>query len=249
MVIKLRYSLLLLLTFITSVVGMHFINPSFASSLTNSLGFAKTQGPDFGGDTNQQDLIATIEDQAPDLRPQVLKAGLLAYKHGRQQGMDQEGIITVVDYTLPSTEKRMWVIDLKHEKVLYHTLVAHGKGSGGNYATKFSDKPETHASSVGVYETEQPYHGKHGLALRLKGLEQGFNDNAYARDIVIHSAAYVSKAFANAHDRLGRSWGCLALNKHISSDVINTIKDGTLIVAYYPLKSWLAESNYLQPMV
>lgn len=197
----------------------------------------------FGDSLDSQAQI--LSAKAGDLSPQVIKLGLEAYSKARQEGMDQQQILTIVDYDMPSTQPRMWVFDLKTNTLLFKELVAHGENSGDNIPDSFSDQPESLKSSLGLYVTGQPYVGHHGVSLRLDGLEKGFNDTAAERDIVVHAAPYVSQEFADEHGRLGRSWGCFAVNPAVAQPIINTIKDGTLIFAYYPDKRWLSQSSFL----
>lgn len=140
--------------------------------------------------------------------------------------------LVIFDVTKLSTQKRFFVIDLKNKKVLYHTLCAHGKGSGGNKAVTFSNDPGSLATAPGLYLTLGTYSGKHGYSLKLKGLEKGVNDNAESRSIVIHGADYVSVEFAKKQGRIGRSWGCPALPVDVSKEIIDCIKDGTLLYIY-----------------
>lgn len=175
----------------------------------------------------------------------VLAFALKAYNTAKSKGHSKKNILTVVDYSLPATKKRMWVFDVARKKLLFHTLVAHGQGSGKVYAKSFSNQPRTKKSSLGVFRTGVTYIGKHGESLNLHGLEQGVNSNAFRRGIVMHNANYVNEQFARKHGYLGRSWGCLALDKKVCQPVINTIKNGTLVFAYYPDKQWLASSKYL----
>jgi len=140
--------------------------------------------------------------------------------------------LVLFDVTKLSTEKRFFVIDLKNKKLLYHTLCAHGKGSGENRAEKFSNNEGSLATAPGFYLTIGTYYGKHGYSLRLKGLEKGVNDNAEKRSIVIHGADYVSNEFAKQQGRIGRSWGCPALPSGVSKEIIDCIKDGTLLYIY-----------------
>ena len=153
--------------------------------------------------------------------------------------------LTVIDYSKPSTFKRLWVFDLRSHELLYEELVAHGKGSGEKNATMFSNGPETHQSSIGLFETRDAYIGKNGYSLRLNGLDVGFNDRALERAIVMHGAAYVSDAFAQTQGRLGRSWGCPAVREGIARDLIDRVKSTGLIFAYYPDPTWLSSSKYL----
>jgi hypothetical protein len=153
--------------------------------------------------------------------------------------------LTVIDYSRPSTQKRLWVFDLETRALLFEELVAHGRGSGENVPTSFSNVPESHQSSLGLFRTEDTYVGRNGYSLRLAGLDAGFNDQAYDRAIVMHGAPYVSDDFARAQGRLGRSWGCPALREGIAREVIDTVKGRGLVFAYYPDPAWLAASKYL----
>lgn len=196
-------------------------------------------------DVNLQTELQQFSGQAPGLNPKVLKLGLEAYNKARKEGLDKQQILTIVDYTKPSTEKRLWVFDLNNRSVLFNEYVAHGKNSGGNYATSFSDRSGSLESSLGVFLTESVYQGKHGTSLKLKGLEKGFNDKAEVRDIVIHRANYATAQFAHKHGRLGRSWGCFAVSPAVADSLIHSIKNGTLVFAYYPDPSWLSKSQFL----
>ena len=154
-------------------------------------------------------------------------------------------ILTVIDFSLSSNEKRMWVIDLQNKKVLFNDLVAHGRNSGNEFARKFSNVPETNMSSIGFYITGKTYHGKHGLSMFLHGKDKGFNDNAKKRAIVMHGADYVSESFIKKYGRLGRSFGCPSVSMTIYKDLINTIADGTCIFIWYPDENFLEKSNVL----
>jgi hypothetical protein len=193
-----------------------------------------------------QHLAATIHSQAPNISTKAISAAINAYFHVRQRDLTDKPLVTIVDYSLPSAKKRLAVADVRTGKVLFYTYVAHGKGSGGKYATRFSNKPGTNASSLGVYLTGHTYYGKHGYSLRLKGLNPEFNGAAYRRDIVMHSAWYVSRTFAKDHGRMGRSWGCFALSRKVESAVVKLIRGGTVLLAYYPDPGWLRSSPFLQ---
>lgn len=163
----------------------------------------------------------------------------------RAGDVEAPATLTVIDYSKPSTEKRLWVLDLRTRAVLYEELVAHGQGTGDNLATSFSNVPETHKSSLGLFVTDDTYVGKNGYSLRLNGLDAGFNDRARERAIVMHGAPYVSEAFVQAQGRLGRSWGCPALREAVARKLIDRIKGGNLVFAYYPDQQWLKSSQYL----
>jgi hypothetical protein len=153
--------------------------------------------------------------------------------------------LTVIDYSRPSTEKRLWVFDLRTLALLFEDLVAHGAGSGEDLATRFSNQEGTHRTSLGLFRTADTYVGNHGYSLRLDGLETGFNDRARARRILMHGAAYVSEALARARGRLGRSWGCPAVPQQSAPAIIDRVKDGSLLFAYYPDPIWLSASRFL----
>ncbi|MCK4990119.1 MAG: murein L,D-transpeptidase catalytic domain family protein, partial [Bacteroidales bacterium] len=127
---------------------------------------------------------------------------------------------------------RLFILDLEKQELLYHTFVAHGKNTGVNMATKFSNNKGSNQSSLGLYRTAESYQGKHGYSLRLDGLEKGFNDNARSRAVVMHSAGYVSDEFIERHGRLGRSWGCPAVPVEFSKDIIDLIKGGSCLYIY-----------------
>jgi hypothetical protein len=178
--------------------------------------------------------------------PKVLGLALQATTCATQQGVvGRPATLTVIDYSRPSTKPRLWVVDLATGVVLFEELVAHGQGSGDNLATKFSDEPDSHQSSLGLFVTGETYTGKHGYSLRLQGLEDGVNSRALERAIVVHAADYVSPGTVSALGRLGRSWGCPALGRNVAKRVIDTIKDGSLIFSYYPDKAWLSGSKFL----
>lgn len=186
-----------------------------------------------------------ILSDSPHLKPQVLKLGLKAYQCAIKKNLDRQHLLTIIDYSMPSSKKRMWVIDVDHNRTLFHTYVSHGQGNGNLYATRFSNQFGSHATSIGLYRTGHTYIGHRGYSLRLHGLEKGFNNNAYKRLVVMHPAWYARHQMIDKYGRLGRSWGCPALSPQISKKVIHTIKDGTLVFAYYPNARWLHKSQYL----
>ena len=153
--------------------------------------------------------------------------------------------LTVIDYSKPSTERRMWVFDLKSRELIYEELVAHGQGSGANMATQFSNDNETHQTSLGLFKTDTTYVGKNGYSLRLDGLDKGINDRARERAIVMHGAPYVSQSFVKSQGRLGRSWGCPAISADVAKRLIDRVKGGGLVFAYYPDQGLLKNSKYL----
>jgi hypothetical protein len=156
-----------------------------------------------------------------------------------------ENIISVVDYSQPSTEKRFYLVDLVAQKVIYHNYVAHGKNTGDLIARKFSNKPKSLQSSLGFFRTGETYYGKHGLSLKLDGLEEDFNHLARERNIVIHAAHYAEESFINKYGRLGRSFGCPVLPSTLYKEVIEQIKEGVLLFIYYPEPEYIKNSTVL----
>jgi hypothetical protein len=167
------------------------------------------------------------------LRPAVLRLALAARERALAHGVAARPVLTVIDYSLASRERRLWVLDLAHARVLAHELVAHGRETGDDRARHFSNRPGSLQSSLGAFVTGSVYFGKHGLALRLRGLDPGLNDRAEARAIVIHGASYVNEAVVAKLGRLGRSQGCPALSPAAAARVIELVRDGTVLFAYY----------------
>jgi hypothetical protein len=176
---------------------------------------------------------AALHD-AKGLSPAALSAALDAVSQARGRGISgRADLLTVIDYSLPSTQPRLWVLDLAHGEVLFHELVAHGAGTGDNYAARFSNTMDSRQTSLGLFLTGGTYEGGNGYSLRLQGLEKGVNDRAEARSIVMHGAWYVSHEQIQRQGRLGRSWGCPALSQDIAPRVIDTIKNGSFVYSYY----------------
>lgn len=187
-----------------------------------------------------------IDSEASNIDPNVVKLSLEAYVKAREDGLDHKGLMTIIDYSKPSTERRLWVVDLKRNKILFNTWVTHGKNSGKVNATSFSNQPGSLKSSIGVFlTTNDTYNGENGYSLRVQGLEAGVNDNAYRRAIVFHGAWYATPEVAHRYGVLGRSWGCPAVSDKIAKPLIDTIKGNTLVFAYYPDKNWLRHSAFL----
>lgn len=162
-----------------------------------------------------------------------------------KQSIKNGDVLTVVDFSKPSTEKRMFVIDLANEKVLFNTYVAHGMNSGKEFANQFSNRPESFQSSLGFYETLSTYNGKHGYSLKLAGLERGINDKAEERAIVMHAAPYVSEGFISSKGFLGRSWGCPAVPQALNKPIIDKIKNGSCLFIYSDNQKYLQQSRII----
>ena len=172
---------------------------------------------------------------------------LKGYEVLRSSGkLNNDNMLTIADFSLPSSQKRLFVIDMGNLKVLFNTYVAHGRNSGKEYANRFSNTPQSNMSSLGFYVTGETYYGEHGLSLRLEGEEEGINDNAKSRAIVIHCADYVSEKMIETLGYLGRSLGCPALPKKYSKPIIETIKDGSCFFIYSPSQRYLSRSPLLK---
>lgn len=163
----------------------------------------------------------------------------------KERGIVQKNILTVIDFSLSSNTKRLWVIDMTTNTVLFNSLVAHGRNTGEEFATAFSNLNSSFKSSLGFYATGEIYQGKHGASLRLDGLERGLNDNARERGVVMHGADYVSESFIRDHKRLGRSQGCPALPVELTDEIIKTIKDKSCLYIYHPSRSFTMEEKLI----
>ena len=191
-------------------------------------------------------LLQTLKTEAPDLNPVVLELALEAAECAWKGGERRRDVLSVIDYSLPSVAPRLWVFDMDSKTLIYKELVAHGVGSGEFSATRFSNKSGTKQSSLGLFRTGTTYFGQNGYSLKLHGLEKGVNHKALDRNIVIHGAWYVNEDFGKKYGRMGRSWGCPALDPKVAKPLIDTIKDGTLLFVYYPDLDWLNTSKFLR---
>ncbi|MFH6935649.1 murein L,D-transpeptidase catalytic domain family protein [Flavobacterium sp. YO12] len=163
----------------------------------------------------------------------------------KERGIVQKNILTLIDFSLSSNTKRLWVIDMTTNKILFNSLVAHGRNTGEEFASAFSNMNSSFKSSLGFYATGEIYKGKHGASLRLDGLERGLNDNARERGVVMHGADYVSESFIRDHKRLGRSQGCPALPVELTDEIIETIKDKSCLYIYHPSRSFTMEERLI----
>jgi len=163
----------------------------------------------------------------------------------KKQRLANAGILAICDFSQSSNNKRLYVLDLVNNKVLLTSYVAHGRGSGSEYAMHFSNRSRSHQSSLGFYITSSTYYGEHGLSLRLQGLEPGFNNLAMKRNIVIHGAAYISNEYLNTNKFMGRSYGCSAVPKDDCCEIIDLLKNGSCFFVYHPTKRYLQTSKIL----
>ncbi len=167
---------------------------------------------------------------------EIFKKGLEGFYQLKEKGIIKNDILTLIDFSVSSSIKRLWVIDVKNNLILFQSLVAHGRNSGSEFAQQFSNKPESFQSSLGFYTTAETYNGKHGYSLRLDGIENGINHKARERAIVIHGADYVSETFIQQNGRLGRSFGCPSLPMENYQEIIDVIKNKSCLFIFYPDK-------------
>lgn len=190
-------------------------------------------------------LVDELSRQAPKLDKKVLYHALSAMQCAVNNGANPAERLAVIDFSLPSSERRLWIFDLQSKRLLLKEYVAHGNRSGGNQATAFSNRVGSHQSSLGLFRTAESYRGKHGYSLRMDGLEPGINDRARDRAIVIHPADYVNPQWIATQGRIGRSLGCPAVRPEVGRMVVDSLKGGQYLFAWYPDQQWLQSSAYL----
>lgn len=201
--------------------------------------------PAFAAGTSSPVLYTSLAHAAPELNPQALKGALNAMQCAINNGAKQSRHLAIIDYSQPSTERRLWIFDLTRKKLVLRDLVAHGSNSGENFATRFSNREGSFQSSLGLFRTQESYQGTHGYSLRMDGLEPGINDMARDRAIVIHAADYVNPLWSKRQGRIGRSQGCPAVRPQVAKQVIDKLKDGQFMFSWYPDQRWLKSSPYL----
>ena len=182
------------------------------------------------------------------LNPEVFEKAFLGFTNLKKAGKlpETSNLISIVDFSLSSTQKRLWVIDLEKKVVVFNSLVAHGKNTGEEFAQKFSNTESSYQSSLGFYITESTYNGSNGYSLKLLGMDPGYNDAALQRAIVMHGADYVSEDFIKSQKRIGRSWGCPAVPRALAEPIINSIKGKNVLFIYYPDEQYLSTSEWLK---
>ena len=190
-------------------------------------------------------LLGKLSHAAPELNPQALKSALSAMQCAVNNGARPAQHLAVIDYSQPSTARRLWIFDLNRKTLVLRDLVAHGKKSGENFATSFSNTEGSNQSSLGLFSTQESYIGSHGYSLRMDGLEPGINDQARERAIVIHPADYVNPLWSKTQGRIGRSLGCPAVRPQVARQVVDKLKNGQFMFAWYPDQQWLQSSAYL----
>lgn len=217
--------------------------PTKADNIVNKLTIVQKHSSEY-----IQSIYNKIDfDKAAVLNPKVFEYAYRGFVNLKASGRltSAQDIITICDYTLSSNLKRMWILDLKANKLLLNTYVAHGQGTGEEFATTFSNKENSHQSSIGFYLTGDTYQGQHGLSLYLHGMDENYNSAAYQRAIVLHGAHYVSESFIQQNKRLGRSWGCPAVSNELAPEIINLIKGGTCLFSFYQNEKYLSTSMWL----
>ncbi len=195
---------------------------------------------------NKAGMHTAVNPAAIGVNENAFSLAMKGLAYCRQKGLaGKTQVITIIDFSRPSAQKRLFVIDINRGKLLLQSLVAHGKNSGEMYASRFSNRAESNQSSLGMYVTMDTYTGRHGYSLRLKGCEAGINDNAYNRDIVLHSAGYVSASFIKAKGFAGRSEGCPAVPENVHRKIIDYIKGGSCLFIYHPSPDYIKNSKLL----
>lgn len=197
-------------------------------------------------DTKIENIYNTLNTNSfvlPELK--TFTEALKGFYLLKEKGVIEKDILTLIDFSLSSNLKRLWVIDLTSNTILFQSLVAHGRNTGEEFASAFSNVNSSFKSSLGFYATGEIYKGKHGISLRLDGLERGTNDNARERGVVMHGADYVSESFIKAHKRLGRSQGCPAIPVELTDDIIQTIKGKSCLYIYHPSRSFVMEQRLI----
>ncbi len=192
-----------------------------------------------------QPLFSLLARSAPSLDRQVLQKAVAAMQCAVRHGATPARRLAVIDYSRPSSERRLWIFDLERPRLLLKEFVAHGQNSGEDQATRFSNRDGSHQSSLGLFRTVETYEGQHGYSLRMDGLEPGINDRARERDIVIHGADYVDPLWIARQGRIGRSHGCPAVRPEVARMVVDSLKDGQFMFSWYPDRQWLRHSAYL----
>lgn len=226
------------------------VSPILSANI-NPNGFLKNDGdlmPNISiSEVLSAKILNNLEDERLLPKQDVVQMAISGYLNLVQEGKVEMGTpLSVIDFSLPSSKERLWIFDLEEGKLLHHSLVSHGRNSGDLMAKKFSNVNSSFMSSLGFYVTGETYHGKHGYSLRLDGVEEGFNDLARERAIVIHGADYANKEFVKNTGRLGRSLGCPALPMDIYKEIINTIKDGSCLFIYGKDPEYLNKSSLIE---
>lgn len=233
-IMKLRFLTLVLVFILSSSFTMSYTDVKTVDVIENS---------------EEDDIISLYEAFVGqnDSMPQLISftSAVKGYLKLQSQGKIENETLTIIDFSLSSKAKRLWVLDMTSNKVLFNTVVAHGRNTGGEFATNFSNKNNSNQSSLGFYITDNTYYGKNGLSLFLDGQEKGINDNARKRYVVFHGAKYANPDFAKRQGRLGRSLGCPAVPTAFNTEIIKTIKNKSCLFIYHPNKNYQETSQLI----
>ncbi|RYD75940.1 MAG: murein L,D-transpeptidase catalytic domain family protein [Sphingobacteriales bacterium] len=244
MIKKALFSFIVLAVVIFAVKLMWF-SGSRNNSAGRQMADCETQKQEFFEKHLKEIYTQTGLDTA-GLNYDVYRKGMIGFYNLENDTQVNKPVLSIVDFNKPSTDKRLYIFDVKERKLLFHSLVAHGRNTGENTAEDFSNLANSNKSSIGFYVTQNTYQGKHGLSLVINGMEKGWNDSAKARSIVVHGAEYVSDDYVENVGRCGRSQGCPAIPQAICSGVVCTISDRSVLFIYYPDQKYLSESIYLK---
>jgi hypothetical protein len=246
----LKYWLITLLISVAGIAGVNTAEPSAGLDTVEPSTAPDTAETSARADTSEASVLLgeSLVDEvvragvSADVAQMAVNATACAVASA---DLEMPPTLTVIDYSIPSVEPRLWVFDVATRRLLFKELVAHGKETGDNIARHFSDELNSHQTSLGLFVTADTYVGSNGYSLRLDGLEPGFNGRARDRAIVMHGAPYVDASIAARQGRLGRSWGCPALREAVARKVIDTVRGGGVIFSYYPDTDWLERSRFL----
>lgn len=243
-----KFPLLLCLVYLvtTSFYPASFENYSHSKTVAKEIKLSPKKN--FSSQNPAEEIYKELQFTDEKLNFEVFEKAFLGFQNLKKSRklVPSAKLLSICDFSLSSNRKRLWVIDLDEKKILFNTLVAHGKGTGEEFATSFSNTEDSHQSSLGFYITEQAYNGDNGYSMRLFGMDKGYNDAALERCIVMHGANYVSEDFIKSEKRLGRSWGCPAVSREMAQPIIDTIKNQTCLFIYYPDQNYLASSEWLK---
>lgn len=190
-------------------------------------------------------LLCGLDFGSYNINQKLLSVANKGYEYAKSHNITHSSIMIIADYSQPSVNKRLWLVDMESRQVIANSYVAHGLNSGVNFATSFSNNFSSKKSSLGFFVTHYNYIGSHGKSIKLKGLEKNINDNAFKRGLVIHSANYVNENTIDNLHRLGRSWGCLAVDRNTLNKILEYVKEPSLVLSYYPDAKWMNKSKLL----
>jgi hypothetical protein len=242
---SLRKFYLLLLPLFILLLHLPFVSAN-VKPVSNNVAININDSANKESTLSSEALYGNMNLSAMGLSEQAFHYAVKGYHYLQSLGKLDNNILSIVDFSLPASRKRLFVIDMENAKLLFNTYVAHGRNSGKEYATQFSNRPESFQSSLGFYITKGTYSGAHGFSLQLEGEEKGINDNAFSRAIVMHSADYVNKKLIKSQGYMGRSLGCPALPKAVYKPIIETIKNGSCLFMYSPHSNYVSKSQLLQ---